>query len=537
MSSIADDSLTYSVVAGAVDAASPREGDTEPFEATFCSRVLGGQLPNAISDARRDPRTAGLEITARLNIGAYAGAPMCSASGKLVGMVCCISSRPQPDLGQNEAAIMAMLADITVTLVGSDSESDSDRDSELLVQTLALVTGHGRRLVLQPIVDVSTGVACGFEALSRFDDQPYRPDLWFALADRVGLRVELEVAAARSALGWLSQLHDDEYLSVNLSGDAIVERLDEVLSGTDVSKLVIELTEHDRVSDYDGLLAVLNPYLARGLRIAVDDAGAGYSSFRHILRLRPALIKADMDLVRGIDSDPVRQALLAALLSVARTSGAVVVAEGVETKAELDCLWRLGVRRMQGFLLARPADTVIRSGFPTPTKDSLAAAAALLSVELGQILQSATSDIAPAARQVLDLVLRTSGLQTSYLTVLHPDSEMLEHRWVNNAGPISLPEGFEIPWEDSLCRVMRENELLWSGDPQSDLAECWLAAQFGLQTFLSLPLTSVEGKLVGTLCAGSMDRVYLSDRCLAQLQLIAQVMATLLPAAAHATPA
>ena len=156
------------------------------------------------------------------------------------------------------------------------------------------------------------------------------------------------------------------------------------MSGVGVPGVVVELTEHVRVSDYDRLLEVRSPYRTRGLRIAVDDAGAGYSSFRHILRLAPALIKADIALVRGVDGDPVRQALLAALLSVARTSGAVVVAEGVETQAELDCLSRLGTGCVHGYCSPRPESAPVRTRFPRPQAQPTPTAPADLAAARGR---------------------------------------------------------------------------------------------------------------------------------------------------------
>jgi predicted signal transduction protein with EAL and GGDEF domain len=98
---------------------------------------------------------------------------------------------------------------------------------------------------------------------------------------------------------------------------------------------------------------------ALGVRIAIDDAGAGYASMRHILSIEPDLIKLDMSLTRGIDQDRKRRALASALIAFAHETRIDIVAEGVETAAELDTLRELGVRKVQGYFLARP-------GPPTP---------------------------------------------------------------------------------------------------------------------------------------------------------------------------
>jgi EAL domain-containing protein (putative c-di-GMP-specific phosphodiesterase class I) len=229
------------------------------------------------------------------------------------------------------------------------------------------VDGHGRTLVLQPIVDVRAGRAFGAEALTRFAGGPERPDLWFAEADRVGLRVPLELAAAADALAVLAGRRAPGYVSVNLSPDVLVQAdLGELLCASDPARVVVEVTEHAPVADYAALAAALAPWRRRGLRLAVDDAGAGYASMRHIVQLAPDLIKLDMSLVRGIDADPATQALAASLAHFAGATGAQLVAEGVETRAEYDEVARLGVVLAQGHLLARPAATWRDDPYPRP---------------------------------------------------------------------------------------------------------------------------------------------------------------------------
>ena len=140
------------------------------------------------------------------------------------------------------------------------------------------------------------------------------------------------------------------------------------MAAVDPRDLVIEITEHAAVDDYEALATALRRHRAAGLRIAVDDAGAGYASLRHILKLRPDFIKIDLSLVRDIHLDPVRQALVTALVTFASTVGAVLVAEGVEAQAELDMLVGLGVRHMQGYLLCPPCTDPPTAGFVRPSR-------------------------------------------------------------------------------------------------------------------------------------------------------------------------
>jgi EAL domain-containing protein (putative c-di-GMP-specific phosphodiesterase class I) len=117
---------------------------------------------------------------------------------------------------------------------------------------------------------------------------------------------------------------------------------------------VLEITEHDVTDDYSGMVSGLRG-IAQGIRIAVDDAGSGYAGLRQILEMRPDVVKLDIALVRGIDTDPARRALASAMVAFASDTGAIVLAEGIETTGELDTLRSLGVTLGQGFLLARPA--------------------------------------------------------------------------------------------------------------------------------------------------------------------------------------
>lgn len=211
--------------------------------------------------------------------------------------------------------------------------------------------------LLQPIIDLKSGRAVGAEALARFRQTPLRPpNLWFAEAAELGLGVELEIAVMLRALEHLRRLPSGLYLSVNASVETIMsEQFQGAMADVPAERVVLELTEHTRVGNYERLDATLQHLRTRGVRLAVDDAGAGYASFRHVLNLRPDVIKLDIGLTRGIDHDPTRQALGKALLTFGLDAiKASIVAEGVETKGELDTLRIMGCPFGQGFYLGRP---------------------------------------------------------------------------------------------------------------------------------------------------------------------------------------
>lgn len=216
--------------------------------------------------------------------------------------------------------------------------------------------GSSMRVVFQPIVDLATHTIVGFEALTRFMAKPRRPpNEWFDEATRVGLGTQLEVESVRRATESLPELPASVYLSVNVSPETLpTPGLHALLKEVPLERLVVELTEHAIVQDYLTLGRSLRGLRERRLRFAVDDAGAGYASLRHIVRLAPDIIKLDAELTRGIEHDPSLRALATALISFAAETDSVIVAEGVESSGELNALRQLGVPFAQGFYLARP---------------------------------------------------------------------------------------------------------------------------------------------------------------------------------------
>ena len=221
---------------------------------------------------------------------------------------------------------------------------------EEAIATTAFVIVH------QPVVQLPSGVPVAVEALTRFTAPPVRPpNEWFDDADRAGLRSSLELATASLALRDLDQLRDDLDINLNVSPATVLSgRLDELLTGAPLDRIVLELTEHAPVMDYHELSAALDRWRRGGVRIAVDDAGGGYASFAHVLALRPDFIKLDLGLTREIHLDPARQALVRAMVGFAADLEVGVIAEGVETDAELQTLVALGTPLAQGFHLGRP---------------------------------------------------------------------------------------------------------------------------------------------------------------------------------------
>ena len=224
----------------------------------------------------------------------------------------------------------------------------------------AMLASRTLLTAFQPIRSMTTGEVIGAEALTRFlsaDSPGTSTETWFAEAASVGLGIDLEIVALQSALAAAAGLPEDLYVAVNLSPRACLDgRVADALGrcGIPLGRVVLELTEHHEVDDYGQLAAALAPLQQAGVRLAIDDAGAGFASMRHIVQLRPDMIKLDREIIAGINADTAQRALGAAMVGFAAQIGASLVAEGIETEAELSTVKLLGMTAGQGFLLGRP---------------------------------------------------------------------------------------------------------------------------------------------------------------------------------------
>jgi PAS domain S-box-containing protein len=215
--------------------------------------------------------------------------------------------------------------------------------------------------VFQPIVDLASKVTLGYEALTRFADGT-RPDLAFAEARAAGLGFELEIATIREALRASADLPAGLLLDLNVSPALLLHGtcLAEALAVRD-RPIVLEITEHERIDDYGAVREAIRA-LGPDIRLAVDDAGAGAANMVHLVELRPDFVKLDISLVRGINIDPTRQALVVGLRHFATTARCRLVAEGIETAAEATTLAAFGIEYGQGYWLGRPAPALVAAG-------------------------------------------------------------------------------------------------------------------------------------------------------------------------------
>lgn len=335
-----------------------RVGDVIPLSEGYCRRVIDGILPELIADTAAVPAAMALPATREVPIGAHLSVPVRLSDGHLYGTFCCFSHQANGMLSVRDLQMMHTLADLVGYQIDHEMEA-IDRSHERALRIKELIAGGQPKMVYQPIYSLSGdwGIS-GVECLARFSGEPRRgPDHWFAEASAVGLGPQLEIAAIRRALTELQSVPGEFYVSVNCSPEAAVHPdFAPALELLAAERLVVEITEHAHVADYGHLMQALAGVRQRGIRIAIDDAGAGYASMRHILSLKPDAIKLDISLTRNIHSDSMRRALASALVEFARHTGSMIIAEGVETAEELAALRELGVMRVQGYYMSVPLD-------------------------------------------------------------------------------------------------------------------------------------------------------------------------------------
>jgi EAL domain-containing protein (putative c-di-GMP-specific phosphodiesterase class I) len=332
-------------------------GGRLPLGVMYCKAMTEGRFPEAVPDTAADPLASDMAITDQAGIRAYVGVPVSLPDGRVWGSMGCVSSRADYSVGKRDVRFMRMLAKIYAEqLEREEREAATRRQKRTSITTV--LREHRLSTVLQPIVDLTTGAPVGYEALARFDvENPQPPDVWFATAAEVGLGLELELAAVRSALQHIDRIPAETYLSLNVSPQTAVseEFASLIQSGSDA--VIIEVTEHAAIADYPLFNSSVARLRFRGMRYAVDDAGAGFSSFSHILSTKPDIVKLDISLIRDIDRDLGRRALLHGLIYFIEQINATVVAEGVETYEEAEALKRLGVHCAQGYYFGRPGET------------------------------------------------------------------------------------------------------------------------------------------------------------------------------------
>jgi EAL domain-containing protein (putative c-di-GMP-specific phosphodiesterase class I)/GGDEF domain-containing protein len=286
------------------------------------------------------------------------------------------------------------------------------------------------RSVFQPIINLSDGSVYGYEALSRgpIGTRLETADALFAAASAAGETQRLERVCRFRSIAAAAGIPSGCFLFLNLSPRVLEEQnaglSREVMEQSRLAqeRVVLEITEKQAIADFDLLKNALLYYYRQGFKVAIDDAGAGHNSLRAVTEVRPHYIKLDMALVRDIDRDPAKSALVSALIIFARRIDAKVLAEGIETVDELATIIEIGVDLGQGFLLGRPSTGFIEprpeiTAFIRERSSSLRAAPMPKRMAINTIARRAPA-LMPTAytSELLEIFDRNSDLDSIVLT-------------------------------------------------------------------------------------------------------------------------
>ncbi|MFN2522552.1 MAG: EAL domain-containing protein [Mycobacteriales bacterium] len=403
-------------------------------------------------------------------------------------------------------------------------------------------------LAYQPIVDLSTGALAGVEALVRWSDEDrgsVSPADFIPVAEETGLILPLGEWVLREAaaqLGrWNAQLPGSGLtVSVNVSTrqlerHGLLTAVDQLITaGLDPAQLILEITE-TALSLNDGAAdATLQALRDRGIHLAVDDFGTGYSSLGRLRAAPVSRLKIDRSFVSEIIHGSSDVPIVDATIAMSRGLGLGVVAEGIETVAQLRYLRRLGCSQAQGFLLARPLDAAgisrILAG-DVPWRAVLG--------EGSETCDTATSDLThlvdlavsrevaleQLVRPLLEDLQRMTGLRSTYMTRMSDDASTQQVAYANVGSDPLLSEGAITTWSESLCRRAVERDIGRSENAIADFPDTGTAQRLGITSYITAPIYDEHNRLYGTLCGASGGVVHLTDAHTATVRLFARLIA------------
>ncbi len=309
-------------------------------------------LHDLVADAGRSVATGAIVRGTALDVLA---APVSLPDGTLFGSLVAFAEAPSATLAQHGTVAIELLATIVADTLHVGEVRRHER-AAARARTERALFADAMSIQYQAQVDLASGAVIGYEALARFDDGEgtATPDVWFREAHDLGLGAKLEARAVEQALAVVPTLPGHLDISVNVSAAALGSpEVYDALCQAPAHRLIVELTdEHE--TDIDELVAEVQRLRGRGIRISMDDLGAGYADLQRVMRLRPDVLKLDRGLVSDVNDNPAKAAMVTATTILAGRLGAMLVAEGVETMAEAFTLRVLGVPAGQGWHYGRP---------------------------------------------------------------------------------------------------------------------------------------------------------------------------------------
>lgn len=267
----------------------------------------------------------------------------------------CGSSKNRADLDRCDALLGSFFSDL-IRCHYRRNDSLIETDKSILNDLNNIINNKELDVVYQPIVNLKNKSIVGFEALSRFVHSRFRtPDAWFREARRLNLLSRLELVAISKALDGFDFSNNTSYLSLNISASTLLHReFLKAIEGVPSSRLVLEIIEHEPLDCYGDFSDMLQLLRSKGVRIAIDDLGAGFASLNNVINIKPDIVKLDLNITRNIHIDSARAALVAGLVYFAREMSTILVAEGIENEDQCKLVADLGVDLAQGYFLGLP---------------------------------------------------------------------------------------------------------------------------------------------------------------------------------------
>jgi EAL domain-containing protein (putative c-di-GMP-specific phosphodiesterase class I) len=330
-------------------------GDHNPNENSLCWLVIQGKLPERINDTSHYEAAACLPITDAINVRAHFSVPLRRRDGRVHGSLCCFSYRPRPDIEERDMQMLRSVAAIVSDQI--ESRIEQEERGEAAAQEIArLMFDDDLTIIHQPIFDLTDWHLIGYECLMRHKaNLEQSPQELFDRARAAGQVLDLELHLASKALATLDPAEPERFIAIKVSATtlvspALVRMIPEGLE----SRLVIELNDHDDAMQREMIKAAIQLLKSRAW-VAVNSAGAGLSGLQALVDLEPDIVKIDRDSLTGLAEDPARRALVKALVQFAGETEVTLIAQGVETREDLQALREIGVRFAEGYVFGRPA--------------------------------------------------------------------------------------------------------------------------------------------------------------------------------------
>lgn len=330
-------------------------GDLNPNENSLCWLVIQGKLPERVTDTSHYEAAACLPITDAINVRAHFSVPMRRRNGQVHGSLCCFSYRPRPDIAERDMQMIRSVAAIVSDQIESRIELE-ERGENAAEQIARLIVDDALTVIHQPIYDLTDWHLIGHECLMRHKASPdISPRALLDQARAAGRTLELELHIARKALATLDPAHPDRFIAINVSPETLASpALGKVIPEGLASRLVIELNEQDAAREHGSVKAAIEVLKERAW-VAVSSEGVGFAGLQALVDLGPDIVKIDRDFLSGVATDASRRALVKALVQFAAETEVTLIAQGVETREDLQALRELGVRFAQGNILGKPA--------------------------------------------------------------------------------------------------------------------------------------------------------------------------------------